>query len=89
MITDFGEISLLLELHLVEDEIAGRGGPVDRETVVPRDPFGADVGVDRHGVGAAIIGRCRYRHVGEGDGLIEQIARLVLTGVSVQHGVHE
>lgn len=76
VVADLGENCLLLELYFMEDKVSGRSRPVDRETVVPGDPFGADVRVNGDGVGVAIIGGRRHCQVREWNGLVEQIARL-------------
>ncbi len=52
------------------DNVAGSGGPVRSQTVVASDPLGADIGVDLHAMGLAVVGR-------RGDGIVRERERLV------------
>ncbi len=49
-VVDFGEPSLVCELHFVREHVAGARGPVDKEVVVSGHPLRADVGVYLHTV---------------------------------------
>ena len=70
-VADLTVLGLLLELHLVENQVPSGRGPVDRQTVVASNPLGADVRVHGNGVRATIIGFRRHRQVRERNGLVE------------------
>ena len=66
MIRYFRERLLRSQLNLVSDDAAGSGGPVRGQTVIASNPFGADIGVNLHGVGFTIVGSCRQDKVRKG-----------------------
>ena len=63
VVVDLAVRALRRELNLVSEDVAGSGGPVSRQAVVASNPLRADVGVNLHAVGVAVIG-CR------GDGVV-------------------
>ena len=81
-ITDLAELSLLLELDLVEDQVPSGGGPIDSQSIVASDPLGADIRVHGNSVRATIVGARGHRQVRERNGLVEQVTRLAFGKVS-------
>ena len=77
-VTDLAELSLLLELHLVEDQVPSGGGPIDSQSIVASDPLGADIRVHGNSVRATIVGARGHRQVRERNGLVEQVTRLAI-----------
>ena len=47
----------------MSEDVAGRSRPVSRQAVVASNPLRADVGVDLHAVGVAVVGS-------RGDGVV-------------------
>ena len=76
MVGDLSKDSLVHELHLMRDNVAGSRCPVRREAIISGDPFRTDVSVHRNRVRTAICGRGGKGHVGEWKRLLDQVRRL-------------
>lgn len=76
VVVDFAELGLGSKLNLVSENVASGRGPVRRQTVVARDPFGTDISVDLDIVRIAIVGSRRDCVVRERERLFDEVRRL-------------